>query len=128
MTISANLYEIAVLLIALAVLIFVLALVPALLQLKRTIKAVEDLTIEGKRTVEGVNFIVRKAGDQVEDVEELVKKAKDLGMKVAGIADMVVENVKGPIISGISFLFGAEQGFKRFFSREKKGGGEDGKQ
>lgn len=127
MTISADIFDLAIFLIGLAVLIFVLALIPALLQLKKTLKAVEDLTVESKKTVEIVNFIAKRTQNQVADLEELVSRVKDLGIKVTGLADLVVENVKSPLISILSVLFGAEEGFKRFFRREKKGGEGDGK-
>ena len=125
MTITADVYDFAIFLIGLGFFIFVIALVPALLQLKRTFKAVEELTNETKKTVEVVNFIAKRTQDQIVDLEELISRVKDLGIKVTGLGDVVVDNVKGPIISFISFLFGAEEGFKRFFHRNKKGGGKD---
>lgn len=125
MTITADVYDFAIFLIGLGFFIFVIALVPALLQLKRTFKAVEELTNETRKTVEVVNFIAKKTQDQVADLEELITRVKDLGIKVTGLGDVVVDNVKGPIISFLSFIFGAEEGFKRFFHRNKKGGGKD---
>jgi len=120
MTITADMFDIAILLIGIGFFIFVIALVPALLQLKTTFKAVEDLTVETRKTVETVNFIAKKAEEQVSDIEELVKRVKDLGIKVTGIGDIVADNVKGPIISFISFLFGAEEGLRSFFHKRKK--------
>lgn len=125
MTITADVFDFAIFLIGLGVFIFVIALVPALLQLRRTFKAVEELTNETRKTVEVVNFIAKRTQDQVADFEELLTRVKDLGIKVTGLGDIIVDNVKGPIISFISFLFGAEEGFKRFFHRNKKGGGKD---
>lgn len=125
MTITADVYDFAIFLIGLGFFIFVIALAPALLQLKRTFKAVEELTNETKKTVEVVNFIAKRTQDQVADFEELITRVKDLGIKVTGLGDIVVDNVKGPIISFLSFIFGAEEGFKRFFHRNKKGGGKD---
>jgi uncharacterized protein YoxC len=125
MTITADLFDIAILLMGLGVFIFVIALIPALLQLKKTFKAVEELTVETKKTVEVVNFVARKAQDQVADIEELVTRVKDLGVKVTGLGDTIVDNVKAPVISFISFLFGAEEGLRRFFHKKKKEGGED---
>lgn len=122
MTFTADIFDLAILLMGLGVFIFVIALVPALLQLKRTLKAAEELTVETRKTVEVVNFIARKTQDQVDDIQELIGRVKDLGLKVTGLGDIIVDNVKGPVISFISFLFGAEEGFKRFFHRNKKGG------
>ncbi len=125
MTFSANIYEIAVLLIALAFVILVLAAIPALLQTKRTIKAFEDLTLESKRTVEHVNHIMKRAGDRAGDIDDLVKKATDVSHKVVGLADSVVDTVKIPLITLLSTIIGAEHGFRRFFIKEKKEGGGD---
>ncbi len=125
MTFSANIFEIAVLLIALAFVILVLAVIPALLQTKRTIKAFEDLTLESKRTVEHVNHIMKRAGDRAEDLDELVKKATDVSHKVVGLADSVVDTVKIPLITILSTIIGAEHGFRKFFIKEKKEGGGD---
>ncbi|OGP21669.1 MAG: hypothetical protein A2054_09420 [Deltaproteobacteria bacterium GWA2_55_10] len=127
MTITADVYDIAIFLIGLGFFIIAVALVPAILQLKRTFKAVEDLTQETRKTVEIVNFVGRKVQDQTADIEELIARVKDLGVKVTGLGELVVDNVRGPVINFLSFLFGAEEGFKRFFHRDraKKGGGTD---
>lgn len=127
MTISADFLDFAVFLIGLGVFIFALAFIPALLQLKRTLKAAEELTQETRKTVEVVNFIATKAQNQVDDIDEIVKGVKELGRKVTGLGDLIVENVKTPIIGFLSFLLGAEEGFKRFFrkDKEKTGGGRD---
>mgnify|MGYP001599679099 CR=1 FL=1 len=50
MTITFTIYEFAVLIVSIGFLIFIFTLIPALLQLKRTIKAVEDLAQEAKKT------------------------------------------------------------------------------
>ncbi len=127
MTFSANIYEIAVLLIALAFIIFVIATIPALLQTKRTIKAFEDLTLESKKTVETVNHIMNRVGERGEDLDDLVKKATEVSKKVVGLADSVVDTLKIPLITLLSTIIGAEHGLRRFFIKEKKeGGGDDG--
>lgn len=131
MTISADLFDLAIFLMGLGVFISAVALLPALLQLKRTFKAAEDLACETKKTVEIVNLIGKKVQDQTADVEELITRVKDLGMKVTGIGDLLVDNVKSQLIGILSFLFGAEEGFKRFFrkdkeqEKEKKGGNDE---
>ncbi|MBI5588280.1 MAG: DUF948 domain-containing protein [Deltaproteobacteria bacterium] len=129
MTFSANIYEISVLLIAVAFVILVVAMIPALLQTKRTIKAFEDLTLESKRTVESVNQIIKKAGERAEDIDDVVKQATEVSRKVVGLADSVVDTVKLPLITLISTVIGAEHGFRSFFRRRKEekeeGGGDD---
>jgi uncharacterized protein YoxC len=126
MTISANVYEIAILLVSLAFLVLVIFLIPMVLQLRRTIKAMEELTVESKKTVESFNEFVRMTGIQAGEVEELVKKVKDVGIKFASLGEMLADGVKSPLVTVISLLFGVEHGVRRFFRRrEKKGGGDD---
>ncbi len=127
MTISADIFDLAIFLIGLGFFILAIALTPAVLQLKRTFKAVEDLTLEARKTVEIMNIIGEKAKDQAADIEELLARVKELGIKVTGLGELLVDNVKLPLISFLSFLFGAEEGLRRFFRRdaEKKGGEKD---
>lgn len=127
MTISADIFDLAIFLIGLGFFILAIALIPAVLQLKRTFKAVEDLTLEARKTVEIMNIIGEKAKDQAADIEELLARVKELGIKVTGLGELLVDNVKLPLISFLSFLFGAEEGLRRFFRRdaEKKGGEKD---
>jgi len=120
MTFSANIYEIAALLIALAFFILVLATIPSLLQAKRTIRAVEDLTVESKRTVESVNHILKRAGDRGEDIDDLVNKATEVSKKIVGLADSVVDALKIPLITLLSTIIGAEHGLRRFFIKDKE--------
>jgi uncharacterized protein YoxC len=124
MTITADVYEIAVLLAALAFIVLVAALVPTVLQVRRTVKALEDLSTESKRMVESLNHIFKKTGDQAGDIEELVKRFKDVGLKIAGLADTVIDNIKSPLITVISLILGLEEGLKGFCRSEKKGGGD----
>lgn len=124
MTLTANIYEISAMVIALAVLIFVIVLIPTILQIKRTIKAFEDLSVEGKRTMEGVNLLVKKVGEQAEDIEELVKKVKEVGIKITGIVDVLVEHIRNPIVTFLSVIFGIQRGWRRFVRSEKNEGGE----
>lgn len=126
MTITIGVYEFAVLIIALAFLILVIALIPTLLQLKKTIKAFEDLTEEGRKTVEALNSIVKGAGAHTGDLDEVVKSVKNVVLKLTDLMAMLIDNVRSPLITIISLIFGVEKGFKRFFSRDKKGGGGDG--
>lgn len=126
MTISANVYEIAIVLVSLAFLVLIIVLIPMVLQLRRTIKAVEELTVESRKTVESLNGLINITGVQAGDIEELVKKAKDVGLKFVAMGDLLADNIKSPLVTIISLLFGVEHGFRRFFRRrEKKGGGGD---
>lgn len=127
MTITLGVYEIAALIIALAFLALILFLIPALIQVRRTVKEMEDLTSESKRTVESLNHLLKKTGAHADDIEELVKKVREVGLKYTGIAETVADNIKSPVISLISILLGLEGGLKRLFrkDKDKEGGGKD---
>ncbi|MDP2689755.1 MAG: DUF948 domain-containing protein [Deltaproteobacteria bacterium] len=120
MTITLGVGEIAILIIALAFLALVFALIPALLQTRRTVKALEDLASESKSAVENVNRIVKAAGEQIEDVEELAKKVKDVGLKLTDLLETVLDTVKSPLLTLVSLIVGVEFGFRKFLKREKK--------
>lgn len=120
MTITLGVGEIAILIIALAFLALVFALIPALLQTKRTVKALEDLASESKSAVENINRIIKAAGEQIEDVEELAKKVKDVGLKLTDLLETVVDTVKSPLLTLVSLIVGVEFGFRKFLKREKK--------
>ncbi len=125
MTVTANIYEIAIVIIALAFLVLVIAAIPMLTQLKRTIRAVGELSTESRKTVEVLNVLVKKTGDQAGDIEELVKRVKEVGLKATGIVEILLDNIKNPLIAILSMLLGIEFGMKRFIKKEKKGDSED---
>lgn len=125
MTVTISVYELAILVIALAFLALILFLIPTLIQIKKTIKSFEDLSDESKRTVESLNHLLKRTEANAGDIEELVKKVRDVGIKFAGIAETVADNIKSPIISLLSLLFGLEGGFRRLFRKDKEGGGKD---
>lgn len=124
MTITMTIYEVASLLIAFGFVAFIIALIPMLTQMKRTLKSVEDLSIESKRTAEHLTEVIKKAEKQIDEAEELIKTFKETGLKTAGIVDAVIENIKGPIFTGLGLLMGLEQAIKHLF-RKKSDGGED---
>ncbi len=125
MTVTADIYEIAVVIIALAFLVLVIAAIPMLLQLKRTIRAVGELSTESRKAVEVLTVLCKKTGDQVGDIEELVKRIKIVGLKATGIAEILLDNIKNPLIAILSMLLGIEFGMKRFIKKDEKGGSED---
>ena len=128
MTISANIYEVSVVIIAIAFVIFIIVAIPVLMQLKRTIKAVEDLTIESRKTAENLNCLLKKAAEEVEDLDELVKNVKNVGLKVTGAVDLVMDQVKSPLVTVLSLILGVEKGLMRFLRKDTKGGVEDDNQ
>lgn len=128
MTVTADLTDIAVIIAVVAFLVLVIALVPMILQARKTIKAVEDLTVEGRKTVEGVNSLVNKLSSQAGDLDELVKRVKEVGLKTAAVAELVVDNIRSPVITVLSLLLGTRRALKRLLRRDRnKGGDDDGK-
>jgi len=126
MTITFTVYEFAVLIASIGFLIFIFALIPALLQLKRTIKAVEELAHEAKKTSAELNVLLRKVNEQTDDLGELVKRIKGVGLNVAGLADSVLGHIRSPIFSILSLLFGVEEFFRNLFSKKDDGKNEGG--
>lgn len=119
MTITLGVSEVAILIAALAFLALIIALIPTLLQVKRTVRAMEELAGESKTTVSSINRIIVKAGEQLEDVEELTKRVKEVGTKVVDLLEMVVDTIKNPLITLLGLIIGFEFGFRKLFRREK---------
>ena len=120
--ITANIYEIAVLLVALAFLVFIVFAIPTMLQIRRMVKALEELSAESRKSVQTLNTLLKRAGDQAGDIEEVVKKVKEVSLKAANLAELVVDNIKSPLITVLSLILGFRFGFKRLLKRDKKGG------
>lgn len=125
MTVTADLNDIAIIIAVAAFLALVIALVPMILQIKKTIKAVEDLTIESRKTVEGVNSLVNRLNSQAGDLDELVKRVKEVGLKMTAVAELVVDNIRSPVITVLSLLLGTRRALKRLLRRDRNKGGDD---
>lgn len=120
MTITTSIYELSVLLMALGFVAIIIALIPTIIQAKKTFKSVEGLSLESKKAVECLNVILQKTGANAADVEELVKKFKDVALGFMGLAEMILEHVRSPILTILSLILGAEFGLKRLFRSENK--------
>lgn len=129
MTITASVYEIALFIMAISFLILVIAVVPAVLQIKNTVKALEELARESKKTVESVNFILKKVEEGSGDIREVIARLKDAGAKIADTVEKVLSAISNPIINLISLILGITAGLKHLFRKDEKedvkGGGED---
>ncbi len=120
MTISAELYEIAILIIALAFLVLVIVSIPALLQLKRTVKAVEELSKEGRKGVETLNGLLKRTGDQAGEFESVLHKFRDVGLKAGNLGELVVDSVRNPLVTLLSLLLGLEVGMKQLVKNKNE--------
>ncbi|MBI5236343.1 MAG: hypothetical protein HY886_08865 [Deltaproteobacteria bacterium] len=124
MTITMSIYELSMLLIAIGFIVIIIVLIPTVLQAKKTLKSVEELSVESRKAMERLNVILEKAGANTADVEELVKRFKDVALGFMGLAEMVLEHVRSPILTILSLILGAEFGLKRLFGNKDKTGGE----
>src|SRR3972149_597747 len=93
MTFTVTISELALLLAAIAFFILVIYLIPAIIQLRNTARAVEDLSQKGKEAIEDIGSLAKKVNGQSEDVGEVVKKIKEVGL-VAVILDDIVGNLR----------------------------------
>lgn len=136
MTFSADIYELAVLFIAFAFIALVIAAIPMITQMKRTFRSLEELSTEGKKTVKSldeltgegkkafeiINRFLTRTSEQTDDLEELFAKFKQIGFKIANLAELVVDGIKSPLITIMSLLMGVEFGMKRFIKKNTEGG------
>jgi len=120
MTITLGVGDIAILIVAIAFLALVFALIPMLLQVKKTVKAMGDLAGESKTTVTNLNNIITKTGEQTKDLGELTAKIKEVGMKLVNLIEMVLDTIKNPLITLLGLLLGIEYGFKKLCKKDKK--------
>lgn len=118
MTFTVTIAELSIFLAAIAFFILVIYLIPAIIQLRNTAKAVEDLSQRGKEAMEDISSLVKKLNGHAEDVGGVVKKVTDVGLKAAHLADIVVNQLKGPIITVTSIIAGIEFGLKHFKKKE----------
>ncbi len=124
--ITASIYEIAVLIIALAFLILVIFAIPALIQIKKTARSVEDLTGQGKKTVDALNDLIKKTSDRAGEVEVLVKRLKDLSTRLSTTAEFITLNIKTPLLTLLSLIIGFQYGLRQFMKSAQDGGSEEG--
>lgn len=118
MTFTVTIAEISIFLAAIAFFILVIYLIPAIIQVRNTAKAVEELAQKGKEAMEGAGSLVKKLNGQAEDIGGVVKKVTDVGLKAVHLADIIVNQLKGPIITVASIIAGIEFGLKHFKKKE----------
>lgn len=124
MIFTASISELALLLAAIAFFILIIYLIPAIIQLRNTAKGVEDVSQEAKEAINGLKTLFNKINSHTDDVGEVIKKIKDVGLKATYLADIVVSQLKSPIITIVSLIAGVDFGLKHF--RKKKEGDKHG--
>ncbi|MBF8250816.1 MAG: hypothetical protein HW382_444 [Deltaproteobacteria bacterium] len=121
MTFTVSLAELSVFIIAIAFLILVVSAIPTLIQLRQTGRALQELSEEGKRFLADIKEITHRVNGQVSDMEEAVKKLRDVTLKATGVAEVVIDAIKGPVVKIAGVMAGLTFGLKHF----RKGGKEN---
>lgn len=118
-------WSVGILIMGIAVLIAAVAAVPALLQLKITLKSAEDLLKSIKTLVENeVTPVVRSANSTLQEVDGVVKAAKEgmeklddaldavkgVGDTVRSINNIINTRVKGTLIDIVAYAVGLKSG------------------
>ncbi len=124
--ITANIYEVVALLVALAFLILIIFAIPALIQVKKTARSVEDLTGQGRKTLDTLNALLKKTGESAGELDALVKRLKDLSTRLSTMSELISLNVRSPLATLLSLVIGFQYGLKYFIKscedRDKKDG------
>ncbi len=119
----SSIYEIAVILAAIAVSALAVFAIPAILQIKKTIKAIEELSLETKKAVETLDGILKKVDAGATVLEETINRASQTGERITEVIDSLIENVKRPVTAIGGILFAIECASKVLFRKESKKGG-----
>lgn len=118
MTFTVTIGELSIFLAGIAFFILVIYLIPLIIQLRNTAKAVEEFSQKGREAVEDLNLLVRNLNGPAEDIGGVVKKAAEVGLKAVNLTDIVVNQLRGPLITISSIITGIEFGLKHFKKKE----------
>lgn len=118
MTFTVTIAELSIFIVAIAFFILVIYLIPAIIQFRSTARAVEELSQKGKEAMEEVSSFAKKLNAQAEDIGGVVKKITDTGLKAVYLMEVVINQLKGPIITLTSIIAGIEFGLKHFKKKE----------
>lgn len=118
MTFTVTIGELSIFLAGIAFFILVIYLIPLIIQLRNTAKAVEEFSQKGREAMEDLNLLVRNLNGPAEDIGGVVKKAAEVGLKAVNLTDIVINQLKGPLITISSIIAGIEFGLKHFKKKE----------
>ncbi|MEE8185309.1 MAG: DUF948 domain-containing protein [Thermodesulfobacteriota bacterium] len=121
MTFSVTISEIALLLIALAFFILVIYLIPTVLQIRQTMKSLEEFSLQGKNAMENINHFIKKTGGRAGEIGDLLRQLlfRESAHKVLEVAGPMVSKFRRPLITLISLLVGINLGL-RYLTKNKK--------
>ena len=125
------LISISVTVIAAIMVIFVIALIPVLLQFRRTAKEGERLLEAARqqlvplsydlvRVIDDVQDIVKKGGRQMDKVEDSVNAVHDAALKLRDVETLFKDRIEKPLLNLITLLAALVKGTRAFMDYVKK--------
>lgn len=121
MTFTITLTELSFFIIAVSFLVLVVSIIPALLQLRQTGRALQEFAEEGKTVLSEVKEITRRVNGQVAGLDEAVRSVSNVTLKAAGLAEALIDTIRVPAVTIAGLIAGVGMGFKHF----RKGGEKD---
>lgn len=121
MNFSVTLSEISLFLIALAFFILVIYLIPTVLQIRQTMKALEEFAQQGKDAMGNINNLVKKTGGRAGEIGDLLRRllVREGARKVLEVAGPMASKFRRPLITLTSLLVGINLGL-RYLTKNKK--------
>ncbi len=118
MTFTVSLWELSLFIIAVAFVILLVTAIPALIQLRRTGRALQEFSEDGKELLADLKDITRTLNGSANDVNDAVGRIRDVTLKATGVAEGVIDAVKAPLYKMAAVMAGVTYALKHF----RKGG------
>ena len=123
--------SISVAVIAVFIIVFVIFLIPVLLQIRRTAREGEKLLEAARlqivplshdviRIIDDLHDIVEKGKRQMEKVEDSVNAVRDMALKLRDVETLVKDKIEQPLLSLIALLSALTKGIRAFMELLKK--------
>jgi uncharacterized protein YoxC len=98
MTFTVTLTELSFFLIAIGFLMLVVYLMPAIIQLRQTLKTVQELSEESRKVLKDTVPVINKVKGQLDGIGDAVEKFKTVGKRLPDIANIAAAQVKKPLV------------------------------
>ncbi|MBI3601238.1 MAG: DUF948 domain-containing protein [Nitrospinae bacterium] len=100
MTFTVTLTELSFFLIAIGLLALVVYLIPAIIQLRQTLKTVQELSEESRKVLKDTIPVINKVKGQLDGIGDTIEKFKTVGKRLPDIANIAAAQVKKTSCSG----------------------------
>ncbi|MBI3813271.1 MAG: DUF948 domain-containing protein [Nitrospinae bacterium] len=98
MTFTVTLTELSFFLIAIGLLALVVYLIPAIIQLRQTLKTVQELSEESRKVLKDTIPVINKVKGQLDGIGDTIEKFKTVGKRLPDIANIAAAQVKKPLV------------------------------